>query len=350
MNRAHAPLPAAPWTELIRRVPKAEMHLHLEGALRWETVRELHPKGARLPPSPPWLDTAQGFSSFDDFRDLFIRILQPATGTPEAIERHTREVLLDLAAQNVRYAEVIIGLGFHTAQGLEPEAILHAMERGKRAAEAGGVLRSRFIYGLNRNYPAARQAGQFVRALEFAGPCGSGLLAGVDLQGDDRLGIPPEFVASFQLANKNGLRLRAHAGELAGAQSVRVVIEELGVTHISHGVRIFEDPNLVRWIAERGTYLHTCPTSNLRLGVAKSYAEHPLRALYEAGCNVTLNSDDPLLFGTTITREYLHAVHAMGIPLAGLARIVQNAFAGSLLDEADRCALQTEVGAVLGRT
>ena len=328
-------------TTWIEEMPKAEMHIHLEGAFRWETIRELHPDD--LPESPPWLTADTVFPDFDDFRHVFLNIIRPATGTPEQIERHTFEVLEDLARQNVRYAEVITGPGFHTDQGLSFGEVLEPIKRGKERAEAAYSIQSRFMLGLNRHMDRDYVSQQFYEVIEFAGPEGSGLLSGIDLQGDERTSPPEDFVEIFDEARRRGLRLRAHAGELLGAESVKRTIDLLGVEHISHGVSAIEDPALIQRIATEGIYLHVCPTSNVRLGVVNSLKEHPLKVLLESGCRTTINSDDPLLFGATIADEYRNSVENLELTQEQLMQTVLYAFEGALLDEGERQAILQEL-------
>ena len=319
--------------DLIRQLPKAEMHLHLEGAFRWETVREFHPDGKGLPPHPPCLEGDVGFPDFADFVQAFREYVQPGTGTAESVERHTYEVIADLAQQNVKVADIIVGPGFHTRRGLEIEAVLEAIDRGRTAAELVCDIRTTFIYGLNRHRPLEEALDDFHRSMDAGGPKGSGLLVGLELQGDEREPIPREFVDAFSFGRDHGMRLRAHAGEICGPSSVREVIDLLGVSHISHGVRAIEDPALIAEIAAKGICLHTCPTSNVLLRVCDSYATHPLRALFDAGCCVTINSDDPLLFGATIADEYRNALNHLGLSTAELAQTIRNAFGSSSLEE-----------------
>ncbi len=331
----------------LRNAPKAELHLHLEGALRWSTVRTFHPDGARLPETPPWLADPSGFRSFDDFRDVFLKVLRPATGTLESIERHVHDMLADLAAQGIAYVEPITGPRFHMGRGLALKDVLDAIDRGRRSAEDRTGIRARFLFGLNRHYAPDAETESFLDALAIAGPAGSGLLAGVDLQGDDRLPGHPAYARAFAAARERGLRVRVHAGEFGGPASVRYAVDDLGAGHLSHGIGAAEDPGLVRELADRGVFLHVCPTSNVRLGAVSSYAEHPLRRLLEAGCRVTLGTDDPLLFGASLVDEYRRALTDLGLSWTELARVAHAGFDAALLPEADRRALGVRAAAVL---
>jgi adenosine deaminase len=134
---------------------------------------------------------------------------------------------------------------------------------------------------------------------------------------------------------------------LCGPESVRATLEKLGVLHVSHGIRAAEDPDLVRDLAKRGTFLHTCPTSNVCLGVYKDLANHPLRNLLREGCNVTLNSDDPALFGVSITDEYMNGVRHLRLSGIEIARLARNAFDAADLDANTRNDLCGEVASFL---
>ncbi|MBI2753976.1 MAG: adenosine deaminase [Betaproteobacteria bacterium] len=329
------------FAECIRKMPKAELHLHFEGAFRWSTVRELNPGARALPDPRPWL--GKRFTSFDDFRAVFRNFIQPATGSEERIERHIFEVLEDLARQNVRYVEPILYLPFHMAMGLSVPEVLSAVRRGIERGERAYPIRCRLILGLVRGRSAGKETARAREALELAGPGGWGLVAGLDVMDDDRLGIDPEFSALYREARRMGLRLKVHAGEYAGPQAVREALEKLDAGHFSHGVRTVEDSGLLRELSARGVWFHTCPTSNVLLGVAPDYSRHPIKRLIEAGCNVTLNSDDPLLFGATITDEFLCAAGEMGLSGGQIKHLALNGFRASLLPQSERAKYEREI-------
>jgi len=317
----------------IRRMPKAELHLHLEGALRWSTVREFNPQ-ARLLESPPWL--GKPFASFEEFREIFREYLIPASGTEERIERHMFELLESLAHENVRYAEPILYLPFHMARGLSAAQVLAAVQRGMLRAERECAIVCRLIIGLNRAREANEQAALARQAMEISRPDGTRLVAGLDVMSDDRFGVDSVFAELYRDARPMGLRLKVHAGELGGPEIVRDALEKLGATHLSHGVGATKDPALLRELAASGIWFHVCPTSNILLGAATDYASHPIKRLADAGCNLTLNSDDPILFGASLTDEYLHAAFDMGYSSDDIERFAMNGFAASLLSESER--------------
>lgn len=322
----------------IRAVPKAEMHLHLEGAARWRTIRELHPEGGSLPETPPWYSGGR-FSDFHAFREVFRRYVKPVTGTPELVERLTREVLSDLAAQGVMYVELIAGLRFHTERGMTVGEVLASISRGVGRAEAESGISAGIILGMQRRWSEEEALAFLEGALRVARPDGRPAACGVDLMGDDRERPARDFARVFAFARESGLRLRAHAGELSGSASVREAIDELGVEHISHGARAAESPELTAEIAARGVYLHLCPTSNVWLGGAPSPVAHPLRKLFDAGCRVTVNSDDPLLFGTTITEEFRTVARHQGFGMEEIAALCWTAIEASPLPERRKLAI-----------
>jgi adenosine deaminase len=325
----------------IREMPKAELHIHFEGALRWSSVRELNPQARELGDSPPW--RAKPFASFEDFRGIFRTYLISASGTEARIERHMVEVLEDLARQNVRYAEPILYLPFHMVQGLTVAQVLGAAQRGMVRAQREYAIVCRLIIGLNRGREAAEQAALAREALEIKNPDGTRLVAGFDVMNDDRFGIEPAFAELYRDAKPMGLRLKVHAGELGGPDVVRDALEKLGASHLSHGVAVAKDPGLLRELVASGIWFHVCPTSNILLGAATDYASHPIRRLADAGCNLTLNSDDPILFGASITDEYLHAAFDMGYSSDDIKRFAMNGFAASLLPESERARWMREV-------
>jgi adenosine deaminase len=324
----------------IRRMPKAELHLHFEGALRWSTVRELNPQAKSLV-SAPWL--GKPFASFEEFRDIFRNFLIPASGTEERIERLMFEVLEDLAVQNVRYAEPIVYPPFHMTQGLSVRQVFGAVQHAILRAERQYGVVCRLIIGLNRGREAGQQAELAHEALEMKNPDGARLVAGLDVMSDDRFGIQPEFVDLYREVKRLGLRLKVHAGEMGGPTIVRDALEKLEPRHLSHGVRASEDEKLLRELAAAGTWFHVCPTSNVLLGAARDYANHPIKQLLDAECNVTLNSDDPILFGASITDEYLHAAFDMGFSQNQIKRLAMNGFTASLLPEADGARFMREI-------
>ena len=333
--------------KLIRSIPKAEMHIHFGGAFRWSTVRSiLKERGSETPPTPFWWAPDFVFSDFSLFSQIVQDYILPTTGSAELVARHMHDVLNDLISQNVRYVELIVNPLLHVGPGLTARELFEELNRAR--AHFANSIDCRLILGLRRTRPPREV---FADLRHWLDESPDGVIAGVDLQSDERRGPAKDFRDLFEFCRDQGLRLRAHAGELCGAESVRESMAVLGVKHISHGVRAVEDQNLVEQVAKSGTFLHVCATSNERLGVYGSLKLHPLPVLFKAGCRVTLNSDDPFLFGTTITGEYLNAHAKMGLEGTDLIKLAETAFAGSLMVPAARrqCLSElAEVGARFG--
>ncbi|MCC6738752.1 MAG: adenosine deaminase family protein [Planctomycetia bacterium] len=304
--------------ETIRAMPKAEMHFHFEGSFRWSTVRELHPGGREFPDRPPWWGRRL---SWEDFTGVFRDYLKPATGTPEAVERHAAEALEDLVRLNVRYVELLVSHRFHAWRGMSERQVWEAVVRGREKVKG---IDARLLLGISRDQAPGEAEAVLEQIAAFA--ILEGWLEGIDLQSDERARPNRDFVRLYRRAAELGRTLRSHAGELGGPDNVRDAVRECGALHISHGTRAAEDPALVAERARRGAWLHLCPTSNVRLGVCASYEALPLKAFLDAGVRLTVNADDPLLFDTDTTREYLVA-HEQGLPVAELAR---NGFRASL--------------------
>ncbi len=324
-------LSAAVQVQALACLPRASLHVHLEGALRWSTVRTWHPDGQRLPAAPPWLRLADPFPDFDDFLQVFQDQVRPATGSVEAITQHSAHVVSDLASQGVVYVDLIISVPFHRAAGLDQLQVLRAIEAGVTQGQEGRDIDVRLIYGLNRHRPLPEVEAEFEEALALVGGGPDGLIAGIDLQGDERVGRAANWAPLFERARRAGLRLRAHAGELCGPDSVREVLDALGVQHLAHGVRAVEDPALLRRLVDEGIYLHVCPSSNLLLHVAADRDHHPLRRLLEAGCRVSVDADDPLLFGQNIAAEYRSLIELSGLSMAAVGDIARTSLEASLL-------------------
>ncbi|KAF0246601.1 MAG: adenosine [Planctomycetota bacterium] len=321
----------------VRRMPKAEMHFHFEGAFRWSTVRELHPDGRALPEIPPW--HGKPFENWEAFTAVFSQFLKPVTGKPEWIERHALEALEDLALQNVRYVELLVSHRFHAWRGLSEREVWEAVVRGRARAQAKHRIDAPLFLGVSRDQPPEAAEAIFEQIAEFAVP--AGWLKGIDLQSDERARPNRDFARLYAKAAQLGLKLRAHAGEHGGAENVRDAVDLCGALHISHGTRAAEEPALVAYLARTGAWLHLCPSSNWLLGVCPSIAANPLRKLQDAGVRCTVNSDDPLLFATDTTREYLIATTEMGFSRSEIAGLAKNAFGASLLadrDIAEACA------------
>jgi adenosine deaminase len=292
-------------------LPKVQLHCHLEGTLRRERFRELANHhgvdiGARGNAS---LERVYDFPDFAGFLLLF-RDVSSVLRTPADFATLAADYAADAAAQNVRYAEIFVSPSVWTwfHHGIDVEATFAAMRLALDEARAQHGIEVAFICDLTRNFGAER-ALETARLAAAMRPYG---VIGVGLGGDEARFPADLFTAAFAFAQAEGLRRVAHAGEAAGAQSVRAAIDCLGAERIGHGVRAIEDPAVVELLAARGIPIEVCPTSNRLTGAAPAHLPHPMGALDAAGVRVTIDADDPALFGTTLVDEYWEVARTLG--------------------------------------
>jgi len=325
-----------PLDEFITLMPKVELHLHLEGTITPRTLIDLAERnGVSLPAhDEEGVAALFRYRDFGEFLSVFMGLAR-AMVRGEDFERLAYELGLDLAAQSVRYAEVMISPMQHITRGVDLyEAIAGAMAGFARAErEAGTVVRLALDYGRGYGTEAAWAVLEVARAARPLGVVGWSI-------GGQEIGHPPEpFAPHFAAAHKAGLGLMAHAGEVVGPASVWGAVEALGCTRLGHGIRSVDDPALLAMLVARGVVLDVCPTSNLLTGAVGSWEQHPLRRLREAGVAVTLNSDDPTFFHTTLTEEYRRAATHFGFGADELCDAVLTAARASFLPPAARAAL-----------
>ena len=336
------------------RRPKVELHLHLEGTLRPATVCELagrHEPGSWLT-RPDW---HVGYFTFHDlagFIQQFRAVNRACVRDLEDLERLAREGFEDLALQNVRYAEVSWSARPPNHPSYLPlREAFAAIDRARRAVEARTDLRIGLLVGINRapgvggEDDTRRAAIALVEEALRAREDGVNIV-GIDLHGDEQShpGVEP-FVDAFRLAAEAGLGLRAHAGEGSGAATVRDAVDLLAVHRIGHGVRAMDDPDLLERLGAARVPLDVCPTSNIRTGTVPSLERHPIRRLLAAGIPVTVSSDDPIVFETSITAELalLHLAHHFS--WHELGGLTVNAAASCFLPPAERDALVRTIAA-----
>lgn len=292
-------------------LPKAHLHVHLEGAMRPATLADLAERyGVVVPP-------IGDFGSFAAFLDLYLAACDLLRDHAD-LARLTREVVEDAARDGAVWVEPSVYPVHHLRLGTVDEIIDVIVTAGRAAAEEFGIGFGLMV-GANRTMPPAEAVELARVAARFAG-------RGVVSFGlaDDETDAPPEpFAEAFTVARGAGLLAAPHAGELAGPASVRGAIDTLGAHRVQHGVRAVEDPELVRRLAGEGVALDVCPTSNVLLSVVPSLDRHPLPALLDAGVRCSVNADDPLLFGRGLLAEYQLCRDALGLGddrLAAVAR------------------------------
>ncbi len=321
----------------LQALPKAELHVHLEGSLSAQTLLRLADRNKlRLPFST--LEQFQPYYRYRTFRDfanmllLGVRCLR----RPEDFHEAVVDLCGALVNENVRYAEVTWTPQFYLDRGFPLDVILDAMNQASQQSSVTSGLQLRWIPDLVRSYPGP--ADLVTRWASSPAARAKGVVA-LGLGGPEA-GFPASgFASHFRLARAFGLPANPHAGEGMGPESVRETIDQLKPSRLGHGVRASEDRSLVTSLAREGLPLEVCLTSNIKLNVYASYSAHPAKRLLDAGCCVTLNSDDPVLFQTSLTDEYVHAITEAGFTLLDIRRVILNAVRSSYMAEAAKTAM-----------
>ncbi|TWF75794.1 adenosine deaminase [Pseudonocardia hierapolitana] len=302
----------------LRQLPKAHLHLHLEGAMRPSTLAELAAEAGV--PTPP----IRGYTSFGEF-GLQYRAASALIETEAHLRRVVREVVDDAADDGAVWVEPhFYPPRYAGTLGAVEEVLEIVIDEGERAAAARGIGCGWIVSAL-RDFEVAQAVDLAQLAAKYAG---SGVVA-FGLAADEALFPPEPFAEAFAIARDAGLISAPHAGELAGPASVYGALDALGARRICHGVRALEDPALVERLAADEVVLDVCPTSNVMLAVVPSIEEHPLVKLLEAGVRCSLNGDDPLLFGPGLLAEYELVRDTMGLSDEQLAQLARSSLVGS---------------------
>jgi adenosine deaminase len=334
-------------TAFIQAMPKVELHVHLEGATQPAALLKLAQRhGIALP-----ADTVEGIRQWYQFTDFphFIEVYMQVSAcirTPDDIELLAREFLQGQAAQNIRYSEVTYTPYTHYLQkGLAFADQLAAINRAQAWAEAELGVTMSLVIDIARNVTPAE--GLITADWAISG-IGNGVVAfGL---GGPEVGHPPEwFAEAFARTRAAGLPGVPHAGETVGPASIRGALDALHAVRIGHGVRCLEDPALVAELRERQIPLEVCPTSNICLKVFDRFEHHALPRLLDAGLYVTLNSDDPPMFNTTLTDEYLRSAAVFGLDVGMVEQLVLNAVRASFLPHSVKANLERDFYAEFGR-
>lgn len=328
-------------TPIAQDLPLVDLHRHLDGNVRLETVLAIgREHGVPLPADSveglrPYGQVLGVAPSLMDFIAKF-ELLKLAFVDEAAIARIAEENIEDAFREGVDYVELRLSPAFMGERyGLDPTRVLRACCAGARAGMARWPVRAKLIGIMSRHLGEEVCA----RELEAAIACMGDGVVGIDLAGDEANFPGERFVGHFRRAREAGLRITVHAGEAAGPASVRQAIEGLGAERIGHGVRAIEDPALVRLIVERGICLEQCPTSNLQTSTVPSYAAHPLPALLRAGVAISLASDDPGISAIDLPHEYRVARDELGLAPGELRQLQRNGLAAAFLSDAERADL-----------
>ena len=325
--------------EFAHRMPKVELHVHLEGSIHPATLLQLARRnGVSLPAQD--VKRLRDFYRFRDFGH-FIAVYVTITGclrTPDDYCLIAYEFGSDCARQNIRYAEVTFTIATNTKyNGLDWQAILEGLNAGRDQARAEFGVDWGWVLDISRDNPETQdQVIEIALAARDQGVVALGL-------GGSEARFPAElFERAFERARQAGLPRVPHAGEHAGPRSVWAALHLLHADRLGHGVRCVEDPALVEYLRERRIPLEVCPTSNVCLDVYPDYAAHPLRRLWDAGLLIAVNSDDPALFGTDLNREYEVLVDHFGFSADELEQVSLNGLHASFLPEPDKAQLEAE--------
>jgi adenosine deaminase len=329
--------------EILRRLPKAELHCHLDGSVRPETMLELaRETGKTMPASNA--DALRDYMRVDDARNLEDYLARFETTlsvmqSEASLERIAYELAVDAHADGVRYIEVRYAPVLNIREGLSLEQAVEAPLRGlARAQREHGVIGKVIVTAL-RNLPVdvSRELAELAVSFKEHG------VVGFDLAGGE-FGNPAAVHAkSFEYARSHDLACTCHAGEGDGADSVRQAVHVCGAHRLGHATRLIEDTSLTDFCNDRRIPLEICLTSNVQTRAAESYATHPFREYFRRGLNVVLNTDNRLMSGVTLTDEYVHAANDIGFTFDELSRVALNGFESAFLHYEEREKLIADV-------
>lgn len=322
---------------------KAELHCHIEGAASPELVIRQAEKYGK-DPSPfirdgsfVWHDFTSFLAAYDFSADLF--------RSEDDYVLLADHYLTSLARDGAIYSEVFTSPDHAIRAGLSPQAYTDALGEGMLRAKAKTGIEGRMIV------TGVRHVGveAIEQAARFAARCGHPLVTGFGVAGDERMGDFEDYVRAFEIAREAGLGITIHAGELMGWESVAAALDHIRPSRIGHGVRAIENADLVRRIADEGIVLECCPGSNIALSVFPDFASHPFPVLRDAGCKVTLNSDDPPYFWTSLKREYDIAREHFGMDDKALAAVTKTAIEAAFVDRKTRSDLLSRLNSSTSR-
>ncbi len=332
-----------PTRELLRRLPKAELHCHLDGSVRPETMLDLATEfGKPMPASD--VEALRSYMRVDDARNLEdylerFAITLSVMQTESALERIAYELAEDSSRDGVRYIEVRYAPVLNVREGLSLEQAVEAPLRGLARAEAALGIKGRVIVTAIRNMApsVSQELAELAVAYRHRG------VVGFDLAGGE-VGHPAKaHRAAFEYARSHDLSCTCHAGEGDGPDSVRQAVHICGAHRVGHATRLIEDASLTDYCNDHRIALEICLTSNVQTHAADSYASHPFREYFNRGLNVVLNTDNRLMSDVTLTDEYVHAADSLAFGFDELARVAVNGFESCFLPHEERLLLVAEV-------
>jgi len=317
-------MPSEP-SSFVVSLPKAELHLHLEGSIEPSTLLELRQRHGMEGASLAHVEQLYNYKDFTGFLAAFKEV----TGhlrAPEDYELITYRLMERLKAQNVLHAEVIVSAGVCLWRKQDFSAIFEGLERGRQRGEKDFGVSLLWIFDAIRQFGAEKAQSVLDLAIQFR----DRNVVAFSIGGDERAGPPEWFAGVYPRAAEHGLHLTAHAGESAGPESIWGALN-LTAERIGHGLTAGQDPELIEELAERQVPIEICVTSNLRTGCCTELAQHPVRRYFDQGLMLTLNSDDPAMFRTSLVEEYALVQEAFGFPDEHLRELARNSFEASFL-------------------
>ena len=337
-----------PLTSFIQQMPKVELHIHLEGAIEPATLLRLAERNKVTLPADTVdeLRTWYQFTDFAHFVNVYLAI-QSCLRNADDFSLIAYELGADMARQAIRYREATVTPYTHLIQdkGLAPEDIIGGLEDGRRRARRDFGVEMRWVLDIHRNLPppAAEVTAQLV--LDWAD---RGVVA-LGLGGDEATTPAAPFAPQFARVKAAGLHSNPHAGELAGPHSVWDALLNLGAERVGHGVRSIEDPHLLAYLKDTQIPLEVNPTSNVCLKIYRNIEQHPAVHLLRMGLCVTVNSDDPPLFNTTLTQEYEQLATIFGLNQDDMQRLVLNAVRSTFLPGEEKRRMGEEFASLFER-
>ena len=319
--------------ELIEKLPKVEHHIHIVGSIRPETLSWLVSENDTDSVHLKDLENVKALFQYRDFSHfiecytIVMRSIRRAT----QFERIVYEMLEDEAKQNVKHVEASFSAPDHTRLGLDYFEALKAINRGIERARLDFGVNCNIKIDLVRDY--GPQSG--MNQLDLISSYGERVVA-VDIGGREFVAPARDFASAYARAKKMGLHLTAHAGEACGPESVWDAVNHLKVERIGHGVTARDDPALVEYLRKKSVSIEMCPTSNLRTKVVDDIKNHPVRPFFDRGLNVTVNSDDPTMFGTDVNNEYLTLHQNLSFTIDELFSLSLNGIESSFLDQDEK--------------
>ncbi|MFF4892608.1 adenosine deaminase [Micromonospora chersina] len=327
----------------IAGLPKVELHVHHVGSASPRIVAELaarHEGRSPVPADPEALADYFAFRDFAHFIEVYLSVVDLIRDADD-VWLLTHEVARELARQQVRYAELTVTPYSHVHRGIPAPAFCEAIEDARKRAEADFGIALRWCFDIpgEAGLPSAEETLRIALDERPDGLISFGL-------GGPEIGVPrPQFKPYFDQARAAGLRSVPHAGETTGPETVWDALRELGAERIGHGISAALDPALLDHLAERRIPLEVCPTSNVRTRAVATIEEHPLPQLVEAGVLVSINSDDPPMFGTTLNDEYAVAARLLNLDPAGVAALARDAVTAAFLEPGEKARISGEIDA-----